>query len=125
MILWQIKVGSSYVTQKSPSSYAIDWEDLDSNSYRSVNSGNLIDSVISKSWSKMQFKYNRLTEAEMQSLLPILATNPLSIRIKNPVFGTEYVDMDVRCSKKSAEMLETHDYSLAFNLVQKTKVSGQ
>jgi hypothetical protein len=31
----------------------------------------------------------------------------------------------MRCSRKSAEMLETGDYTLSFNLVQKKKVSGQ
>lgn len=127
MLLWQIKTtsGGTYKTQKSPSSYKIDWEDLDNNSYRSKNSGNLIDTVISKSWAKIGFNYNCLSEAEIQALLPLLATNPLYVKAKNPVFGNEYVEMEMRCSKKSAEMLETGDYSLSFNLVQKKKVSGQ
>lgn len=127
MLLWQIKAtsGGTYKTQKSPSSYKIDWEDLDNNSYRSKNSGNLIDTVISKSWAKIGFNYNCLSGAEIQALLPLLANNPLYVKAKNPVFGAEYVEMEMRCSKKSAEMLETGDYSLSFNLVQKKKVSGQ
>ena len=127
MLIWQTKTtsGGTYNTMKSPSTYKIDWEDLDNNSYRSKNSGNLIDTVISKSWSKIQFNYNCLTESELQTMLPILSTNPLYVKAKNPVFGTEYVEMEMRCSKKSAEMLETGDYTLSFNLVQKKKVSGQ
>jgi hypothetical protein len=127
MLLWQTKTtsGGTYSTMKSPSSYKIDWEDLDNNSYRSKNSGNLIDTVISKSWSKIAFNYNCLSEAEIQSLLPLLATNPLYVKAKNPIFGNEYVEMEMRCSRKSAEMLETGDYTLSFNLVQKKKVAGQ
>jgi hypothetical protein len=127
MLLWQIKTtsGGTYTTQKSPSSYKIDWEDLDKNSYRSITSGNLIDTVVSKSWAKIGFNYNCLSEAEIQALLPILSTNPIYVKAKNPVFGNEYVEMEMRCSRKSAEMLETGDYTLSFNLVQKKKVSGQ
>jgi hypothetical protein len=128
MLLWETKEtssGTTYTPRKSPSSYKIDWEDLDNNSYRSKNSGNLIDTVISKSWAKIGFDYNCLSEAEIQALLPILADNPIYVKAKNPVFGNEYVEMEMRCSRKSAEMLETGDYTLSFNLVQKKKVSGQ
>ena len=127
MLLWQIKAtsGGTYSTMKSPSTYKIDWEDLDNNSYRSKNSGNLIDTVISKSWAKIGFNYNCLSEDELKTLLPKLANNPIYVKAKNPVFGNEYVEMEMRCSRKSAEMLETGDYSLSFNLVQKKKVSGQ
>jgi hypothetical protein len=128
MLLWETKEtssGTTYTPRKSPSSYKIDWEDLDNNSYRSKNSGNLIDTVISKSWAKIGFNYKCLTEAEIQALLPLLATNPLYVKAKNPVFGNEYVEMEMRCSRKSAEMLETGDYTLSFNLVQKKKVNGQ
>lgn len=127
MLLWQAKTtsGGMYQNMPTPSSYKIDWEDLDNNSYRSITSGNLIDTVVSKSWTKLQFTYNCLTEEEMKTLLPILSNNPLYVKAKNPVFGTEYVEMEMRCSKKSAEMLETRDYKLSFNLVQKKKVSGQ
>ena len=125
MLIWQVKISGTYNTMKSPSSYKIDWEDLDNNSYRSKNSGNLIDTVISKSWAKIQFNYNCLSEIEMQDILPKLSNNPIYVKAKNPVFGSEYVEMEMRCSKKSAEMLETGDYTLSFNLVQKKKVAGQ
>lgn len=127
MLLWQAKTtsGGTYQDMKTPSSYKIDWEDLDNNSYRSITSGNLIDTVVSKNWTKLQFTYNCLTEDETKAILPILSNNPLYVKAKNPIFGNEYVELEMRCSKKSAEMLETRDYTLSFNLVQKKKVSGQ
>ena len=124
MLIWKAKVSGAYQNMKTPSSYKIDWEDLDNNSYRSINSGNLIDTVVSKSWSKISFSYNCLTETEVNYLLTVLKQNPIYVKAKNPFFNTE-TELEMRCSKKSAEMLETGDYRLSFNLVQKKKVSGQ
>ena len=124
MLLWQAKVNGTYKDMKTPSSYKIDWEDLDNKSYRSKNSGNLIDTVISKSWSKISFRYNCLTENEVNALLSVLNQNPIYVKAKNPFFSDEK-ELEMRCSKKSAEMLETGDYTLSFNLVQKKKVAGQ
>ncbi len=124
MLLWQAKVSGTYKDMPTPSSYKIDWEDLDKNSYRSKNSGNLIDTVISKSWSKISFQYNCLSETEVNTLLSVLLQNPIYVKAKNPFFSSE-TELEMRCSKKSAEMLETGDYTLSFNLVQKKKVSGQ
>ena len=124
MLLWKAKVSGTYKDMKTPSSYKIDWEDLDNNSYRSKNSGNLIDTVISKSWSKISFQYNCLTENEVNTLLSALNQNPIYVKAKNPFFSAEK-ELEMRCSKKSAEMLETGDYTLSFNLVQKKKVAGQ
>lgn len=126
MLLWKAKVGGTYTDMLTPSSYKIDWEDLDKDSYRSINTGNLIDTVISKSWSKISFQYNCLTESEVNTLLSVLNQNPIYVKAKNPFFSAETeLEMEMRCSRKSAEMLETGDYTLSFNLVQKKKVSGQ
>lgn len=126
IIQYKTSSTGTYKQLKTPSSYKIDWEDLDNNSYRSVASGNLVDQRISASWSKISLSYNRLTEEEIQEILPILQCNPIFIKAKNPVFGNEFVEMEMRCSKKSAEMLERQlGYTLSFNLVQKKKVVGQ
>ncbi len=127
MLLWELRPNknSSYKAMPTPSSFKIDWEDLDNDSYREINEGNLIDERISASWSKLYFTYNCLSESQIENLLPKLQNNPLYVRTKNPIFGTEYVEMEMRCSKKSSEMLETGDYNLSFNLVQKKKVQGQ
>ena len=127
MLIWETKVSltDEYVKQKSPSTYGGDVEDLDNNSYRSIVSGDLNDTVVSKAWSKLKFSYKFLTKSEINSLLALLKNNPIYVRAEDPALGTEIVEMQMRCSKKSWEMLETGDYTLSFNLVQKKKVSGQ
>lgn len=126
LLQYKLTKGGSYQDFPTPSTYKIEYNDLDNNSYRSINSGNLIDSVVSKKWSKIELTYNFKTEEEVESLLPITSANPLYIRGRNPAFGTEYVEMQMRCSKQSIEMLEAQKgWKVSFNLVQKTKVSGQ
>lgn len=127
MLLWYTKPSASgtYTQQKTPSSYKIDWEDLDANSYRSIATGNLIDTVISKKWSKLQFSYKCLSETEVNEILTEINKNPMYVKAINPLFSGGYIEAQFRCSKASAEMLETGDYQLSFNLVQKKKVSGQ
>ena len=126
MAFWQVKVSGTYTDMKTPSSYRVDWEDLDKDSYRSINTGNLIDTVVSKSWTKAYFEYNRLTMAELNTLLGVLDDNPIDVKIPNANFASSGTTaMLMRCSKKSVEMLEDKSYTLSFNLVQKTKISGQ
>ncbi|HHX80657.1 MAG TPA: hypothetical protein GX692_06315 [Acholeplasmataceae bacterium] len=124
MLIWKAKIDGTYTDMKTPSSYKIDYEDLDKDSFRSITSGNLIDNVISKSWSKISFQYNYLTKEEVNALLNVLNQNPIYVKAENPFFSSE-TELEMRCSKKSIEMLETKDYTLSFNLVQKKKVSGQ
>lgn len=128
MTLWEAKTtsGGTYDAMKTPSSYVIEMEDLDKDSYRSINTGNLIDTVVSKSWTKAGFKYNRLTAAETNTLLATLNANPIYVKITHPFYSsTTTKEMQMRCSKKAVQMLEDHSYTLEFNLVQKTKVTGQ
>ncbi len=127
MLLWQAKKSKSgeYITMPTPTSYDIDWEDLDNKSYRSINTGNLIDFVVSKSWSKLQFSYNSLSFENLTKILDMISSNPIYIKAKNPIFGTEYAEMKFRCSKKKASLQQNGNYSLSFNLVQKEKVDGQ
>jgi hypothetical protein len=124
---WQAKVSGTYTDMKTPSSYRVDWEDLDKDSYRSINTGNLIDTVVSKSWTKASFDYNLLTMAELNTLLAVLDDNPIEVKIPNANFASSGTTaMSMRCSKKSVEMLEGQKgYRLSFNLVQKTKIEGQ
>ena len=127
MLLWYTKVGNDYVQRKTPSKYKIDWEDLDNKTYRSIATGNLIDTVISKKWSKLQFEYNYLTSSEVNEIMGIINQNPIDVKAVNPFFPGGYIEAKFRCSKVSGEMLEdpSHGYRLSFNLVQKNKVSGQ
>ena len=127
MTLWEIKDTSNgtYYKMQTPSKFKVDWEDLDNNSYRSINSGNLMDKVVSKSWLKCGFEYNCLTKTERRYILERLNKNPIYVRIEDDAVSTSVVELQMRCSKKNSEMLETGDYTLSFNLVQKVKVSGQ
>ena len=127
MLLWYTKENpqGAYVQRLTPSKYKTAWEDLDNKSYRSVATGNLIDNVVSKKWSKLQFDYNHLTGDEVNELLTIINTNPIYVKAVNPFFAGGYIEAEFRCSKASCEMLEDHNYKLSFNLVQKKKVNGQ
>ena len=127
MLLWYTKTtkNGEYIQRKTPSSYKIDWEDLDANSYRSKATGNLFDTVVSKKWSKLSFSYKCLTEDDVNEIIGIINVNPIYVKAKNPLFSGGYIEAEFRCSKASSEMLETGDYRLSFNLVQKKKVSGQ
>lgn len=127
MLLWYTKTtkNGEYIQRKTPSSYKLDWEDLDANSYRSKATGNLFDTVVSKKWSKLSFAYKCLTEDEVNEIMGIINVNPIYVKAKNPLFSGGYIEAEFRCSKASSEMLETGDYRLSFNLVQKKKVSGQ
>lgn len=127
MLLWYTKgsPGDSYIQRKTPSKYKIEWEDLDNKSYRSIATGNLIDTVVSKKWSKLEFEYNHLSEAEINLLMNVVNANPIYVKAMNPFFAGGYIEAEFRCSKASSEMLEDHYYRLSFNLVQKKKVNGQ
>lgn len=129
MLLWYARSTAGTFSEsnkmKTPSSYKIDWEDLDNKTYRSIATGDMIDTVISKKWSKLQFSYKHLTEAEVNAILTAINVNPIYVKAINPLFPSGYIEAQFRCSKASCEMLEDHCYTLSFNLVQKKKVNGQ
>lgn len=129
MLLWYARSTNGAFSESNkmltPSTYKIDWEDLDNKTYRSIATGDMIDTVISKKWSKLQFSYNHLTETEVNKILTAINVNPIYVKAINPLFPSGYIEAQFRCSKVSCEMLEDHCYTLSFNLVQKKKVSGQ
>lgn len=134
-MLWQAKASASgsYTTMKTPSSYKIDWEDIDSNSYRSITNGNLIRSRLSSKWFKGSFSYNYLTHSEASTILNMINNNPLYVKIKSPLFGTNgVVEFEAYVSKVSIEMRRNNyqgEYgdwvNLSFNIVQSKVVNGQ
>lgn len=129
MLLWYARSTQGTFDESNkmltPSTYKIDWEDLDNKTYRSIATGDMIDTVISKKWSKLQFSYKHLTETEVNTILTAINVNPVYVKAINPLFPSGYIEAQFRCSKVSCEMLEDHCYSLSFNLVQKKKVNGQ
>lgn len=134
-MLWQAKTtaSGSYQDMKTPSSYKIDYEDLDSNSYRSVTNGNLIRSKLSSKWFKGSFSFNYITQSEAESILSIINAYPLYVKIKSPMFGSQgVVEFEAYVSKVSLEMLKNNPnnngaewVNLSFNIIQSKVVNGQ
>lgn len=121
-LIWEARVGSSgtYQQMKSPSSYKIDWEDLDKNSYRSTINGNLFRHPLSKHWYKIAFSWNYLTASEVKTIVEKVNSDNLYIRCQSPAFGTNStVILQGYVSKISTEMLEGQiGYTLSFNFVE-------
>lgn len=132
-ILWQAKanLNDEYITMKTPSSYKISWEDLDSNSYRSITTGNLNRYIVSKKWLKASFTFNYLTEEEAETILAMINHYPLYIKLKSPLFGNNGLfECQAYVSQASISMQRNKDTGatwsdLTFNIVQSKKVSGQ
>lgn len=131
MMLWQVKVNGSYQTMKTPSSYDINWEDLDSKSYRSVVNGNLIRKRLSSKWFKASFNYSYLEQDELENILSIINQDPIYVKVKSPMFGSNgIVELVCYCSKVSVKMIRNEETgakwgSLSFNIIQQKKVAGQ
>lgn len=127
MDIWYTKPSASgtYTRQKTPASYSGECEDLDANSYRSKTTGNLNDNVVSTRWSKLKFTYNCLSQSDFYAITEVIKANPIYAKCLHPIFPSHYIEAEFRCSKFSWDVLETGDYKLSFNLVQKKKVTGQ
>lgn len=133
-MLWQAKssINGNYVDMKTPSSYKINLEDLDKNSYRSVTNGNLIRPVIlGKKWASISFSFNYLTEQEAEQIMEMVNHYPLYVKLKSPMFGSEgIVEYQGYVSKTSIEMQQNKETgatwgNLSFNFVQSKKVITQ
>lgn len=127
-VKWYIKpsAGGSYATMLQPSEYEIEVEDLDANSYRAITTGNLIDTVVSRNWSKCKFKFKAITQSQATDLIAKCSANPIYAKIENPIWASGFIEAQFRCSKKTITKCETKDarYDISLNLVQKNKVSG-
>ncbi len=132
-MLWEAKakLSDNYTTMKTPSTYKISWEDLDSNSYRSIATGNLNRSIVGKKWLKASFTFNYLTEQEAETILSMINNYPLYIKIKSPLFGTNGLfECQAYVSQVSISMQQNKENGatwtdLSFNIVQSKKVTGQ
>ena len=131
-MLWEAKKTASgtYTTMPTPSEYTINWEDLDKNSYRSVTTGDLVRSPVSKKWFSGSFSFNYLTESEAETILDMINTYPLYVKVKSPLFGTSGVtEFQAYISKVSIEMERNATNptwkNLKFNIIQSKKIVGQ
>lgn len=79
-MLWKV----NGVTQKSPSSYDDDIEDLDNDSYTSKRTGALIDNPVAIGMLKCNMSWDDCTEEEAEKLLQLTYQNPMIVTIKCP-----------------------------------------
>ena len=132
-MMWKAKatINDEYIEMKTPSEYKISWEDFDSNSYRSITTGNLIRTIVGKKWFSGNFKYSYLSEEECEQILQMINNYPIYVQIKDPLFGVNgVVELQAYCSKISVEMLRNQEdgatwRNLSFNIIQSRKIGGQ
>ena len=64
--------------QKSPSSFKLDIEDIDCDSYRSPVTASLIDRVLAKGLVKASFSYDLCSEEEAEQIMAETFKNPMN-----------------------------------------------
>lgn len=119
--------------QKSPSSFKLNIDDIDIDSYRSTANASLIDKTLAKGMLKCSFSFDYLTEAEAEHLMALTWNNPMHLVIKCPILGGKLLEADFRCAKRSVDMISTDDaeqsektkWKVSFTCSQKKKVGGQ
>lgn len=120
-------------TQKSPSSFKINIDDIDVDSYRSTSNASLIDKTLAKGMLKCSFSFDFLTEEEAEHLMALTWNNPMPLTIKCPILGGKIITADFRCAKRTCDMILTDEieqstktrWKVSFTCSQKKKVSGQ
>lgn len=125
-IIWQYKdeTTDEFKDMPIPSTYDIEYEDLDDSTYRSKVNGNLIDTVVGLKWSKLLFNYRSKTALEIYDIFQVIDKNPIIVKALNPRYNNE-TEMAMRCSRANLHMNENRKYDMSFNLVQKLRVDGQ
>lgn len=120
-------------TQKSPSSFKLNIDDIDVDSYRSTGNASLIDKTLAKGMVKCSFSFDYLKEEEAEKLMNLTWSNPMRLIIKCPILGGKTLEADFRCAKRSVELISTDEieesnkskWKVSFTCSQKRKVSGQ
>lgn len=121
------------VLQKSPSSFKLNIDDIDVDSYRSTITASLIDKTIAKGLVKCSFSFDYLTEQEAEDLMDLTWNNPMDLEIKCPILKGKTLKASFRCAKRSIEMMSTDEeeqsdktkWKVSFTCSQKKKVRGQ
>lgn len=117
--------------QKSPSSFKLNIEDIDCDSYRSPVTASLIDKVLAQGLVKASFSFDLCSEEDAEKLMSETWKNPMNLEIKCPILGGKILSAKFRCSKRDCEMIDTDDvndktrWKVSFSVSQKTKVRGQ
>lgn len=120
-------------TKKSPSSFKLNIDDIDIDSYRSTSNASLIDKTLAKGMVKITFGWDYLTEEEAEELMALTWQNPMPLEIKCPILGGKTLKGNFRCGKRSVDMISTDEeeqstetkWKVSFTCSQKEKVKGQ
>ena len=125
-----IRVGG--VDLPTPSSYKINYEDLDVDTYRSVVNGNLVRSRLKPRWVKLELSYRWVDDAMMNTIARLINTDAeIDVECKSPAFGNMGVNntwarFKAYCSNFNAEMIEAQvGWTLSFNIIQSTGADFQ
>lgn len=126
-LIWYTSAnGSSWTQMPSPTTYKIDWEDLDHDSYRSVMTGNLIRNVIKRRWAKVGLSWKVISAANVSTVLSAVNKETVYFKVISPAFGSGTITFKGYVSKMSVELLEGMvGYSMSFNIVQMEGASWQ
>ncbi len=120
-------------TQKSPSSFSLNVDDIDLDSKRSPVSASLIDKTLAKGMVKCSFSFDYVSEEEAEKLMALTWQNPMPLEIKCPILGGKILTADFRCAKRSISLISTTEdensdktkWKVSFSCSQKKKVRGQ
>lgn len=118
-LIWYTSTdGSNWTLMKSPTTYKLNWEDLDNDSYRSVTNGNLIRNVIRRRWVKLSLSWKVISESDVSTICQSVNRDNVYFKIKSPAWG-DFLVFKGYVSKIESELLEGMvGYSLSFNIVQ-------
>ena len=128
MIWYTSTDGTDWTLMKSPSTYKINWEDLDKDSYRSVITGNLIRDVIARRWSKMSMEWSLISSSDVSAICSAVNKGTVYFKMLSPAWGTGgFLVFKGYVSKLNAELVKGSNgkYKLTFNIVQMERASYQ
>ena len=120
-------------SMKSPSSFKLQIDDIDLDSYRSQDTASLIDKTLAKGLVGISVSWSYLTEEEAETIMAYTWINPMPLTIKCPILGGKLLTANFRCAKRTCEMISTDDeeeseetkWKISFTASQKDPVEGQ
>lgn len=126
-LIWYTSTdNTNWTLMKSPSTYKIDWEDLDNQSYRSVVTGDLVRDVIKRRWAKVGLSWKVLQDKDVNTILSTVNQDTVYFKFLSPAFSDGYITFEGYVSKMSTEKLEGMiGNSVSFNVVQSKGASWQ
>lgn len=118
----------------TPSTYSLEIEDTDKDSYSSAEDGSLIDNPIAVGMLKGNMAWDFNTEEEAEQLMQKTFKNPFVVDIKAPVINGGFLQgVKFRVSKRKVDMIDTEKgvstsktrWKASFNLMQKELTEAQ